>query len=159
MLGLFLPNHLQWIQIPVHSREDCESIFPGYITDNMVCAGSAGAATCNGDSGGPLVCPDESGNGNKVLHCQKEYLLTLSLIRKLENGLCLEIQPRNDLALSIVLIFCVSGFLSINFLHSYQLSHTYFQLIVANIYRKTCWNRLLWLHWMHRCWCLCQGWT
>merc|ERR1719230_1425843 len=61
--GLFLPNHLQWIQIPVHSREDCESIFPGYITDNMVCAGSAGAATCNGDSGGPLVCPDESGNG------------------------------------------------------------------------------------------------
>ena len=77
MLGLFLPNHLQWIQIPVHSREDCESIFPGYITDNMVCAGSAGAATCNGDSGGPLVCPDESGNGNKVLHCHKEYLLTL----------------------------------------------------------------------------------
>merc|ERR1711951_259952 len=61
--GLFLPNHLQWIQIPVHSREDCESIFPGYITDNMVCAGSAGAATCNGDSGGPLVCPDANGNG------------------------------------------------------------------------------------------------
>jgi len=61
--GLFLPNHLQWIQIPVHSREDCETIFPGYITDNMVCAGSAGAATCNGDSGGPLVCPDASGVG------------------------------------------------------------------------------------------------
>jgi len=61
--GLFLPNHLQWIQIPVHSRDDCEEIFPGYITDNMICAGRSGAATCNGDSGGPLVCPDASGVG------------------------------------------------------------------------------------------------
>merc|ERR1712045_202166 len=61
--GLFLPNHLQWIQIPVHSAADCESIFEGYITENMVCAGSAGHATCNGDSGGPLVCPDSNGNG------------------------------------------------------------------------------------------------
>merc|ERR1712130_1035757 len=40
--GLFLPNHLQWIQIPLHSAADCETIFPGYITENMVCAGSAG---------------------------------------------------------------------------------------------------------------------
>jgi len=61
--GLFLPNHLQWIQIPVHSAADCESIFEGYITENMICAGSAGHATCNGDSGGPLVCPDENGVG------------------------------------------------------------------------------------------------
>ena len=63
MLGLFLPNHLQWIQIPIHSAADCETIFPGYITENMVCAGSAGHATCNGDSGGPLVCPDANGVG------------------------------------------------------------------------------------------------
>ena len=62
-LGLFLPNHLQWIQIPLHSAADCETIFPGYITENMVCAGSAGHATCNGDSGGPLVCPDANGVG------------------------------------------------------------------------------------------------
>merc|ERR1711884_998091 len=61
--GLFLPNHLQWIQIPVHSAADCESIFEGYITENMICAGSAGHATCNGDSGGPLVCPAENGVG------------------------------------------------------------------------------------------------
>merc|ERR1712055_361449 len=61
--GLFLPNALQWIQIPVHSREQCENIFPGYITDGMVCAGSKGHSSCNGDSGGPLVCPDANGNG------------------------------------------------------------------------------------------------
>jgi len=61
--GLFLPNHLQWIQIPLHSAADCETIFPGYITENMVCAGSAGHATCNGDSGGPLVCPGADGVG------------------------------------------------------------------------------------------------
>merc|ERR1711936_1554231 len=50
-------------EVPVHSAQDCETIFPGYITENMVCAGSAGAATCNGDSGGPLVCPDANGVG------------------------------------------------------------------------------------------------
>merc|ERR1711931_510380 len=61
--GLFLPNALQWAKLPVHSRADCEEIFPGYITDGMICAGTTGYSTCNGDSGGPLVCPDESGVG------------------------------------------------------------------------------------------------
>jgi len=61
--GLFLPNALQWAQLPLHSRAECEEIFPGYITDNMICAGSSGHATCNGDSGGPLVCPDSNGKG------------------------------------------------------------------------------------------------
>ena len=45
--GLFLPNALQWAQLPQHSREDCEEIFPGYISDGMICAGGAGFATCN----------------------------------------------------------------------------------------------------------------
>jgi hypothetical protein len=45
--GLFLPNALQWAQLPLHSREECEDIFPGYITDGMICAGGAGHATCN----------------------------------------------------------------------------------------------------------------
>merc|ERR1712098_508406 len=59
--GLFLPNALQWIQIPVHSPDRCEEIFPGYISEGIICAGSAGHATCNGDSGGPFVCPTPSG--------------------------------------------------------------------------------------------------
>jgi len=61
--GLFLPNALQWAKLPLHARDACEEIFPGYITDGMVCAGRKGYSTCNGDSGGPLVCPDENGNG------------------------------------------------------------------------------------------------
>merc|ERR1711915_608509 len=32
-------------------------MFPGYIADGMICAGTTGYSTCNGDSGGPLVCP------------------------------------------------------------------------------------------------------
>merc|ERR1712212_1034334 len=50
-------------QLPQHSREQCEEIFPGYISDGMICAGGKGHATCNGDSGGPLVCPDANGVG------------------------------------------------------------------------------------------------
>ena len=45
--GLFLPNALQWAKLPVHSRADCEEIFPGYITDGMICAGTTGYSTCN----------------------------------------------------------------------------------------------------------------
>ena len=45
--GVILPDALQWAQIPIHSRDECENIFPGYITDGMVCAGTVGHATCN----------------------------------------------------------------------------------------------------------------
>jgi len=62
--GLFPPNALQWVQIPVHSHERCQEIFTGIeITQGMICAGGPGASACNGDSGGPLVCPDATGNG------------------------------------------------------------------------------------------------
>ena len=64
-INIALPNALQWIQIPLHSDEECrqEPDLGSYITEGMVCAGSAGHASCNGDSGGPLVCPDASGKG------------------------------------------------------------------------------------------------
>merc|ERR1712123_479338 len=56
-----LPNELQWIQLPVLSHEECETVHTPYITDGMVCAGSKDHTTCSGDSGGPLVCPDAEG--------------------------------------------------------------------------------------------------
>lgn len=46
--GILLPNSLQWIQIPIHSAEFCaNSIFSDYMTENMVCVGERGHATCN----------------------------------------------------------------------------------------------------------------
>ena len=61
--GVILPNPLQWIQIPIHSHQECEDKFPGYITDGMICAGGPGAATCNVNTGcgtqiitGPEIC-------------------------------------------------------------------------------------------------------
>lgn len=61
--GLFPPNALQWVQIPVISEEECKQKFGDVITDGMICAGGPGAGSCNGDSGGPFVCPDSTGNG------------------------------------------------------------------------------------------------
>ena len=46
--GLFPPNALQWVQIPVHSHEQCQETFTGIeITNGMVCAGGPGASACN----------------------------------------------------------------------------------------------------------------
>ena len=46
--GLLPSNTLQWIQIPTHSPNECQNIFPDVsITDGMVCAGSKGHTTCN----------------------------------------------------------------------------------------------------------------
>ena len=46
--GLFPPNALQWVQIPVHSHEKCQETFTGIeITQGMICAGGPGASACN----------------------------------------------------------------------------------------------------------------
>jgi hypothetical protein len=41
------PNALQWIQLPILSREECEILESGWLTDGMVCAGTHGHTTCN----------------------------------------------------------------------------------------------------------------
>ena len=52
------PNTLMEAQVPLVSKQRCQSAYPGDIDDTMLCAGldSGGVDTCQGDSGGPLVC-------------------------------------------------------------------------------------------------------
>jgi hypothetical protein len=63
--SLQMSDNLLQVQVPVVSNEICSQAFiPGYITDNMICAGAAGKDSCSGDSGGPMIV---SINGKWVL--------------------------------------------------------------------------------------------
>ncbi len=61
-----LPNLLQKVEVPLVSRETCNTSYPNKITDRMVCAGypEGGKDACQGDSGGPLIAEL---NGQKIL--------------------------------------------------------------------------------------------
>ncbi|XP_023038477.1 kallikrein-13 isoform X3 [Piliocolobus tephrosceles] len=56
--GVNYPKTLQCANIQLRSDEECRQVYPGKITDNMLCAGTkeGGKDSCEGDSGGPLVC-------------------------------------------------------------------------------------------------------
>ncbi|NDD92566.1 serine protease [bacterium] len=51
---------LQKVTVPLVSKKNCSSGYPGEITDRMICAGlkAGGKDSCQGDSGGPLVVLD-----------------------------------------------------------------------------------------------------
>lgn len=53
-------DHLTMAEVPVLSDAECESDYPAYERNSMVCAGFShgGADACQGDSGGPLVVGD-----------------------------------------------------------------------------------------------------
>uniref|UniRef100_A0A670YRX0 Peptidase S1 domain-containing protein n=1 Tax=Pseudonaja textilis TaxID=8673 RepID=A0A670YRX0_PSETE len=54
----YYPDVLQCANITIINHNVCQSIYPDYINENMVCAGKmeGGTDSCQGDSGGPLVC-------------------------------------------------------------------------------------------------------
>lgn len=52
----YYPLKLQHVDIPYMTNDECrnQNYNPLWITDDMMCAGSAGYDACHGDSGGPL---------------------------------------------------------------------------------------------------------
>ncbi|XP_075433167.1 chymotrypsinogen A-like isoform X4 [Ascaphus truei] len=50
------PRKLQQVSLPLISNRECQKSWGGNISSTMICAGAAGASSCQSDSGGPLVC-------------------------------------------------------------------------------------------------------
>uniref|UniRef100_A0A7N5JT82 Kallikrein related peptidase 8 n=1 Tax=Ailuropoda melanoleuca TaxID=9646 RepID=A0A7N5JT82_AILME len=51
------PDTLNCAEVEIFPQKKCQDVYPGQVTDAMICAGNSnGADSCQGDSGGPLVC-------------------------------------------------------------------------------------------------------
>ncbi|XP_068225611.1 trypsin-1-like [Palaemon carinicauda] len=56
-----LSSVLNEVEVPILTFEECNSYYPGRITDSMFCAGypEGGKDRCTGDIGGPLVVRED----------------------------------------------------------------------------------------------------
>lgn len=59
--GSDFPENLMEVLVPIVNHEECNTLYGGSITPNMICAGyvSGGKDSCQGDSGGPLIVNDK----------------------------------------------------------------------------------------------------
>uniref|UniRef100_A0A4W3K4L5 Chymotrypsinogen B-like n=1 Tax=Callorhinchus milii TaxID=7868 RepID=A0A4W3K4L5_CALMI len=57
-MDIGLPTKLHQASLPLVSKSECEKKWgsSSIISDDMLCAGGAGATSCLGDAGSPLVC-------------------------------------------------------------------------------------------------------
>lgn len=53
-------NILKETEVDFVERSDCDDIYSGSITDNMMCASRKGTDSCQADSGGPLIIQGEN---------------------------------------------------------------------------------------------------
>ena len=49
------PKSLMKANVPIILRSQCNEWYPGYVTENMVCAGLEEKGSCTGDSGGECI--------------------------------------------------------------------------------------------------------
>lgn len=57
-------NILQKVEVPIITDTQCNEVYGGEVTEDMICAGAGGKGPCQGDSGGPMTCAD-----NGVYQC------------------------------------------------------------------------------------------